>query len=125
MNMFRSTRALLCALCLLTVGLTAIPASAQPAPGPIPMGAFTTPFSLIQTVRIVGAGETEAEALANALARLREDYLVLRYTLIRSFCTEVELPSTDPFGNHDTVMLCAAEVEARVIRKATIILPFP
>lgn len=122
--MFRTTRALLCALCLLTFGLAAFPASAQPpAPGPVPMAAFTTPLSLIQTVRIVGAGETEAEALTNALDRLREDYLVLRYTLVRSFCTEVELPSTDPFGNHDTVMLCAAEVEARVIRKATILLP--
>lgn len=124
--MFRTTRALLCALCLLTLGLVASPVSAQappPAPGPIPMGAFVTPLPLIQTVRIVGAGETEAEALANALSRLREDYFVLRYTVIRTFCTEVELPSADPFGNPDTIMLCAAEVDARVIRKATIILP--
>ena len=127
--MSRTTRALLCALCLLTFGLTAAPAFAQapppPPPGPFSLASLSTTVKLIQTVTVVGAGRTESEAEANALALLNASYVVLRILHTNSFCAEVELPSTDPFGNHDTINLCTAEVEARVIRKATILLPLP
>lgn len=120
--MSRTSRALLCALCLLAFGLAVAPApvAAQaPPPGPAPLASFTAPFPLFHTVRVVGAGETAADALDNALELLREDYIVLRYTVLNSFCAEIEVPgSEDPFGNPDMVTLCSAEVEARVLRRA-------
>lgn len=120
--MTRTTRALMLALCLTTFGLSALPAAAQ-APGPFVVVGPAIP--LIRTVTIVGAGATEAEALANALSRLRADYLVMRYTVIRTLCTEVELPSgPNDINGPETFMLCSAEVQARVIPKATFF-PFP
>jgi hypothetical protein len=110
----------------MVLGLAAAPAFAQgppPPPGPFSLASLSTTVKLIQTVTVVGAGRTEAEAEANALALLNSSYIVLRVLSTRSFCAEIELPSTDPFGNHDTVNLCAAEVEARVIRKAIILVP--
>lgn len=113
--MSRTTRALLCALCLLTFGFAAVPAFAQPAPGIINIGSV---FKLIQTVTAVGGGETEAEAEANAVASLQDTYKVLRYTVTNSFCTEVPLFPHDP--NSETVTLCAVEIEAKVIRKVIV-----
>ena len=112
--MSRTTRALLCALCLLTFGSAAAPAFAQ-APGIINIGSL---FKLIQTVTAVGAGETEAEAEANAVAGLEDTYRVLRYTVTNSFCTEIPLFPHDP--NSETITLCAVEIEAKVIRKVII-----
>lgn len=74
--------------------------------------------TLITTVTVVGAGETEAEAIDNAYDLLHASYFVLSSNLVNSFCT-----TDDPPGPIGPITLCAAEVEARVIRKATIILP--
>lgn len=121
--MSSTTRALLCALCLLTFGLAAAPAFAQtpPPPGPFPLGSLPPVIRLIQTVTVTGGGLTESAAEANAQAKLDADYIVLSILSTSSSCVEIELPSTDPFGNHDTVVLCTAEIRARVIRKATIV----
>lgn len=105
--MSRTTRFLLfaLALCLLMPAL----ASAQPAPGSFSL----TPF--LMTVRVVGAGETVADAQANALAELRKTYLVLSYSTGSSGCSEIALdPVNDP---SDTITLCWAEIFAKVIRK--------
>jgi len=111
--MSRTTRTLLCVLCLLAFGLAAAPVFAQP--NPLPADAFTMPIRLIQTVTVVGAGETVAEAEANALAELHAKYLVLSYTVVSSFCAEVQI---DPFDPNSTFTLCSAKIEAKVIRKA-------
>jgi hypothetical protein len=70
---------------------------------------------LIWTVTVVGAGDTEADAIDNAYDLLHKDYLVLSSTVVNSFCT-----TDDPPGPIGPITLCAAEVEARVIRKATL-----
>lgn len=121
--MSRTTRTLLCALCLTTLGLAAAPAFAQapPPPGPGSIGSLVTRIKLIQTVTAVGGGRTETEAEANAQLKLETEYIVVRVLRTESDCAEIELPSTDPFGNHDTMNLCKAEIEALAIRKATII----
>jgi hypothetical protein len=115
--MSRMTRVLLCALCLLTFGFTAVPAFALPG-NPV-----LNPVSiarLFNTVTAVGAGETVAEAQANAVASLTDTYVVLGYTVTSAFCTETPLWPHDP--NSETITICAVEIEARVIRKL-IILP--
>ena len=123
--MSQTTRTLLCALCLTILGLAAAPAFAQapppPPPGPFPLASLSPAIRLIQTVTITGGGLTESAAEANAQAKLDADYIVLSILGTSSSCVEIELPSTDPFGNHDTVVLCTAEIRARVIRKATIV----
>lgn len=56
--MSRTTRALLCALCLTILGLAAAPAFAQapPPPGPFPLGSLPPVIKLIQTVTVTAAG---------------------------------------------------------------------
>jgi hypothetical protein len=122
--MSRTPRALLCALCLLTFGLAAAPVFAQAPPplGPFPLGSLPPVIRLIQTVTVTGGGLTESAAEANAEDKLNADYIVLSILSTSSSCMEIELPSTDPFGNHDTMGLCIAEIRARVIRKATIVI---
>lgn len=116
--MNRTIRFTLCALALALSGFAAAPAFAQ---GPPPGGIFNfnpgSVIRLIQTVTVVGAGETVAQAEDNAIAELEEDYRVLSYTVTNSFCTEVVLNPMDP--NSETITLCAAEIQARVIRKLT------
>jgi hypothetical protein len=75
-------------------------------------------FKLIRTVTVVGAGETEADAIDNAYDLLHASYFVLSSSVVNSFCT-----TDDPPGPIGPITLCAAEVEARVIPKATIIIP--
>lgn len=119
--MTRTTRVLMLALCLLTFGLSALPAAATA----VPPGSFVVGpmIPLLRTVTVVGAGPTAAEALANALSRLRADYLVLRYTVGPTLCSEIELPSGPNDFNPETITLCSVEVQARVIPKATYLFP--
>jgi hypothetical protein len=70
---------------------------------------------LITTVTVVGAGETEAEAIDNAYDLLHASYFVLSSTVVNSFCS-----TDDPPGPIGPITLCAAEVEARVLRKAVL-----
>lgn len=123
--MSRTTRALLCALCLTTFGLAAAPAFAQPGPvpGAVPEIILTKILRGIP-VTVVGGGATEEDAEANAIAKLEEDYIVLSYEVVNSFCTEIQLPTPDPYDTEPTVTLCAVEIEARVVRKITPITPF-
>jgi hypothetical protein len=119
--MSRITRALLCALCLLTFGFAAVPAFALPAspvlnPNPISIS------RLFQTVTAVGAGDTIAEAQANALEALAKNYVILSYTVISAFCTETPLWPRDP--ESEMITICSVEIEARVLRKV-ILLPVP
>ena len=103
-------RTLILAALLLALALPAA-SSAQPAPS------FPLSFvRLIQTVTVIAPGDTEADAVDNALAMLEEDYRVLGYTVLNSFCT-----TDDPPGPIGPITLCAAEVEARVMRKLTFI----
>lgn len=92
----------------------AIPAVSQAQPPSFPF----TFQKLIQTVTVVAPGGTEAEAIDNAIVMLEEDYRVLSYTVLNSFCTE-----DDPPGPIGPITICAAEVEARVIRKLTVFGP--
>ena len=115
--MSRMTRVLLCALCLLTFGFAAVPASALPAN---PVLNPTAISRLFLTVTAMGVGDTVAEAQANAVASLTDTYMVLGYTVTNAFCSELPLWPHDP--DSETVTICVVEIEARVIRKA-IILP--
>ena len=80
--------------------LALVPAS--PAAAQIP------PLTLGQTVTIVGAGSTLAEAEEMALDRLREDYFILSYTTSNPLCHEDEILG---------ITFCSIKVTARVIRK--------
>ncbi len=82
-----------------------------------PSFSFSFP-KLIQTVTVIAPGETEADAIANAILELEADYRVLSYTVLNSFCT-----TDDPPGPIGPITICAAEVEARVIRKLTVVGP--
>ncbi|HBL27804.1 MAG TPA: hypothetical protein DD490_13280 [Acidobacteria bacterium] len=108
--MSRTTRTLFCALCLLAFGFASVPSFAQP-----PAGIVIPAIKFVRTVSVVGAGETLAEAEANALAELEDRYRVLSYTTSNPLCTEIVLdPIGDPTG---TVTFCSIEVEAKVILK--------
>jgi hypothetical protein len=109
--MSKPIRCLLFALCLVLPGLAAAPAAAQTPPA----SAFIFPVPLFFQVDAVGAGETEADALDNALDALRETYLVLRYEVTNSVCAPLELP-----GQPDST-LCGVQVHAWVLRKAFIL----
>ena len=114
--MSRTIRTLLCALCLSVLGFAAAPAFAQGPPVPLP--GIINPASiakLVQTVTVVGGGETEAEAEANAVASLESTYKVLSYTVTNTICTDLPIFPHDP--NSETITVCAVEIEARVIRK--------
>jgi|SRR6185295_6795995 len=93
---------LLLALLALTFGLTA---------APHPASASTV--SLVRCgVTGAGAGETEAEALANALDRLRADYYVFSYTVTDSRCIEIDLTPWNPYDGTET--LCSVLLSACV-----------
>ncbi len=95
----------------LALGLVALPSVAQPLPNP---GLILIPAP-IKTVTVVGAGETVAAAVDEALEAIRETYLVLAYDVLSSRCDDVQInPAQDP---SETIPLCSATVEARVIRK--------
>ncbi len=105
-------RTLILAALLLALVVPVV-STAQPAP------VFPLSFArLIQTVTVIAPGDTESEAVDNAIAMLEEDYRVLGYTVLNSFCS-----TDDPAGPIGPITLCAAEVEARVIRKLTFIGP--
>lgn len=111
MNSFR--RPFVFALLLLVSGLTA--ASAQ-TPPPVP--ALKIWPLCNQTV--YGFSDTStADALNNALTEVREDYLLLSYTVVESRCDEIEildpLPN-DPFHT-TTETLCWVELRVCAIRK--------
>lgn len=107
----RLFRATLGAALGLALGLVALPSAAQPLPTP----ALILVPAPIKTVTVVGAGETEAAAINEALEAIRESYLVLDYDILSSRCDDVQInPAQDPT---ETIPLCSATVEARVIRK--------
>lgn len=93
----------------LVLTLAAVPASAQQ---PIPF-----PLRLICGVTVMGAGPTVADAVANAVNSLKEDYLVLSYTVVGSGCPE----EVDAPGPIDPPVVCWAEVRACAVRKAIIL----
>lgn len=70
-------------------------------------------------ITAVGAGETQAEALANALAALKKSYWITSYTVVSSGCVQEELPSVD--GNGEIVTVCWAKVNACGFRKFVIL----
>lgn len=101
-----------CALFALVLGLAAIiPAPAEALP-------VLTPVKLIFTVTAVGAGDTVAEAVSNAVSNLQKDYRVLSYSVVDTLCSEV-----DPVGPIEPITLCSAEIEAQVMRKFVLIRP--
>lgn len=97
--MSRITRTLLLAVLVLTAVLAAAPGQA---------------ITLSRCgITGAGAGETEAEALANALARLRADYYVFSYTITDSRCMEIDLTPWNPYDGTETfcsVLLSACGV---------------
>lgn len=102
-----------CPLLLLGLVLTlsGVPASAQEF-SPIP-----APIRLVCGYTAMGAGPTVADAVANALDALREDYLILSYKVVGSGCPE----EVDAPGPIDPPVICWAEVRACAIRKAVIL----
>lgn len=101
-----------CALFALVLGLAAImPAPAEALP-------VLTPVKMTLTVTAVGAGDTVAEAVSNAVTNLQKDYIVLGYTVVSSMCSDV-----DPVGPLEPVHLCSAEIEAHVARKFVLVRP--
>lgn len=102
------TRALL-ALVFIVAGLLPAPAAAIPV---------LTPIKMTMTVTAVGAGETVAEAVSNAVSNLQKDYFVLSYSVVDTLCTYI-----DPIGPPEPVPFCSAEIEAHVLRKFVIVRP--
>ena len=97
---------------VLVLGLGAIlPAPAEALP-------VLTPVKMTLTVTAVGAGDTVAEAVSNAVTNLQKDYIVLGYTIVDTLCTDV-----DPIGPLEPVHLCSAEIEAQVVRKFVLVRP--
>ena len=95
----------------LALGLVALPSAAQPIPPP---SMILVPLP-IKTVTVVGAGETVEAAVNDALEAIRESYLVLDSDVLSSRCDDVQInPAQDPT---ETIPLCSATVEAKVIRK--------
>lgn len=90
-------RTLLIAVLLLTVALAAAPASAT----------TLTLFRCGHTQ--VGSGSTEANAIADALARLRASYYVSSYTVNYARCLEGEDAEEVPES-----LRCIAEISACV-----------
>lgn len=90
---------LLLALLALTFGLTTAPGHASGVPS-------------IGRCNITGAGlgETEAEALANALANLRANYFIFSYTVSNPICTEIDLTPWNPYDGLETI--CSVMVTA-------------
>jgi hypothetical protein len=95
--MFRPRRTLLLAVLLLTAALAVAPASA-------------TALSIFRCGHTqVGSGSTEANAIADALARLRASYYVSSYTVNYAFCLEGEDAEQVPEN-----LRCLAELSACV-----------
>jgi hypothetical protein len=116
--MFRNNRrALLLAVLVMLLGLSV--AQAETAPW-TPVGTIVRPFC---NITVIGVGETSAEALSNALAQLKADYLVFSYRVVRSRCDTTEIPDPtplDPFATQE-VTICWTELSACGIRKAVVI----
>ena len=110
-------RVLPLALLVMLFGVSA--AQAETAPW-TPVGTIVRPFC---NITVIGVGETSAEALDNALAQLKSDYLVFSYRVVRSRCDTTEIPDPtplDPFATQE-VTICWAELSACGIRKAVLI----
>lgn len=95
----------------LVLTLAGVPASAQE------FTLIPAPLRLICGYTATGAGPTVADAVANALNALKEDYLILSYTVVGSGCPE----EVDAPGPIDPPVICWAEVRACAIRKAIIL----
>jgi hypothetical protein len=108
-TLHRARTCALLALVFVVAGLLPAPAVAIPV---------LTPIKLTLTVTAVGAGETVADAVSNAVTGLQKDYLVLGYTVVSSMCSDV-----DPVGPLEPVHLCSAEIEASVLRKFVLVRP--
>jgi hypothetical protein len=112
MSRIRNVRTLVLIALLAAFAVPAVSNAQAPPP-------FSFTFmKLIQTVTVIAPGETESDAIDNALLELEADYRVLSYTVLNSFCT-----TDDPPGPIGPFTICAAEVEARVIRKLTVVGP--
>lgn len=127
--MSRITRFVLSALCLLTLAGAAAPALAQPPinpPGPIHLD--LSALRLFRVVTVMGGGETETDAVNNALYKLSLDYVVLRSKVLDSDCPEYAVPppfydENDLPGEIEIETICWAEVRALVAVKAALTSP--
>lgn len=73
---------------------------------------------LINTVTAYGAGPTDDIAVDSAIYQLEKTYWVLEYEVISTMCEQHDPPG--PIGPYT---FCSAEVQARVIRKAMVVIP--
>ena len=105
--MLRMQRLLLLAVLALTFGLAATPAHALQ---------FTA-VPLVRCSTATGAGDTEAEAIQNALDILKTRMWISSYTVLSSFCSEEQFYTGNPLDPWDTIILCGAEVRACGIPK--------
>ena len=107
--MSRIHRALLLAVLALTLGFALAPAHAiEFTPVPVP---------LVRCSTATGAGDTEAEAIQNALDILKTRMWISSYTVLSSFCSEEQFYTGNPLDPWDTIILCGAEVRACGIPK--------
>lgn len=107
--MSRIHRALLLAVLALTLGSALAPAQAfEVTPVPVP---------LVRCSTVIGAGDTEAKAVQNALDILKTRLWISSYTVLNSFCSEEQIFTGNPLDPYDTIVLCAAEVRACGIPK--------
>jgi hypothetical protein len=93
-------------LALLALALTGIHAQAQS----FTLTKVVRPFCSIE---IYGFGESQAEALANALAEAKSKYLVFSYAVEESHCEDCVIPDptpTDPFHT-TTETICWVELK--------------
>lgn len=108
--MSRIQRPLLLLLLLgFVLGLAQAPAASAEA----------VPFPGNCGITAVGAGETQVEAVANALAAIKKSYWVTSHTVVSSGCSQEELPSIN--GNGEIVTVCWAKVTACGFRKFVIL----
>lgn len=107
--MSRIHRTLLLAVLALTFGLALAPAHAfEVTPVPVP---------LVRCSTATGAGDTEAEAIQNALDILKASLWINSYTVLSSFCSEEQFYTGNPLDPWDTIIVCAAQVRACGIPK--------
>jgi hypothetical protein len=105
-------------LALLALALTGVHAQAQS----FTLTKVARPFC---TIEIYGFGESQAEALNNALAEARSKYLVFSYTIEESRCEECVIPDptpTDPFHT-TTETICWVEIKICGIKKFAWVTP--
>ena len=100
--MSKTRRVLLLAVLALTLGFALAPVYAlEPVPGP-----------LVRCGTATGAGQTEAQAVQNAVDTLKQSLWFNNYTVLNSFCTEEEIFTGNPLDPYRTIILCGAEVRA-------------